>query len=143
MNTVTVIPSRKTFSRFAKKSKAVAEAVLLYLNNTNSALEIYCVTDEEMKVLNKVFRGKNTPTNILSFESEDFLRGDIKKKQRYLGEIYLAPQFIEKKNESLPLLVIHGILHCLGYTHERRNDRIEMETREDAFLNYAKHHYRY
>jgi len=142
MNTVNTIPSAKGFLKSADFVKDVAEKTLTYLNYKNGTVELYLVTSAEMREINKTFRGKDEPTNILSFEAGSFLRGDIKNSKDYLGEIYISPQIVSKRKESLSLLVIHGILHLVGYTHSRVRDRIDMEKKEDIILAYVKHYHR-
>ncbi|MDP3725435.1 MAG: rRNA maturation RNase YbeY [Nanoarchaeota archaeon] len=97
-------------------------------------IHIFLIKDEEMKTINRKFRRKNKATNVLSFqEPEGFPRPDTREK-KCLGEVYLAPQYIKKHAENMEELVIHGILHLLGYTHERVRDRIEMEKKERSIL---------
>ena len=79
-----------------------------------------------MRMLNKTARGKNEATNVLSFPfPTQFPLPDVQEK--YLGEVYLAPDYITSKHEDIEHLLIHGILHLLGFRHERRDDRIVME----------------
>ena len=47
-----------------------------------------------------------------------------------LGEVYLNPGYIKKEGEKLEYMLIHGLLHLLGYDHKRRNDIIIMEKKE-------------
>lgn len=47
-----------------------------------------------------------------------------------LGEIYLNPGYIEKEGEKLEYMLIHGVLHLLGYDHKKKNDIIRMEKKE-------------
>ncbi len=139
MNTVISIPSLKGFLKTSESLRRVAESALLCLNQKNKTLDLYLVTDAEMARLNWVYRKKKGPTDVLSFESHSFLRGDV---SNYLGELYLAPRAAVRKRKSLSLLTIHGVLHLLGYTHGRVRDTIEMEKKEDEILAYVEHHYR-
>ena len=71
-----------------------------------------------IKKLNKTYRGKNKPTDVLSFEP-------IEEKD--LGELVLCPSVLRKqaKDHKLPYemelgyMVLHGVLHLLGYEHEK------------------------
>ncbi len=84
-------------------------------------VQIILTDDQQVQQLNATWRGKNKPTNILSFPSTDNAEPGI---------IYLAKQTIEheaaQKNYEHHLihLVIHGILHLAGHTH--RNDEAEV-----------------
>ena len=72
-----------------------------------------------MRKINRKFKGKNRPTNVLSFEAEKgSLRPDLGNERRFLGEIFLAPDYIRARGEDLGFLFIHGFLHLLGYTHK-------------------------
>jgi rRNA maturation RNase YbeY len=68
--------------------------------------------------------------NVLSYEAPTkFILGNIKEK--FLGEIYLNPEYIKNHDESFDLMLIHGFLHLLGYVHDKENDRIKMELIEE------------
>lgn len=121
-------------ARFARGGilvkKALASA-LKKLKHANASCEVLFVSDATMKKVNMATRGKRTATNILSFTAgERFPRPDIGSGARYLGEIYLAPDFIRRRGESPAELALHGLLHLLGYTHDRKRDTIEMERME-------------
>ena len=81
-----------------------------------------------MQSLNKRFRGKNKPANVLSFMAPKNFPGNK------LGEVYLDPIYIERHREDLNLMLVHGVLHILGYDHEKKSDRIKMEKKEAKLL---------
>lgn len=72
---------------------------------------------EKMKQINFKYRSKNKPTDILSFSSED---------PDSLGELVICPEVLLKQSlqhqktltEEMSLMILHGILHLLGYDHE-------------------------
>lgn len=73
------------------------------------------ITDSiEIKNLNKKYRGIDEATNVLSFPI------DLKerKEPRMMGDIVVSKNFI-KENKNLEELVTHGLLHLLGYDHEK------------------------
>jgi len=94
--------------------------------------DIYFVDSRKMRRLNKLFRGKDKPTNVLAFPSNNFPRPDI--NSYFLGEIYLCPSYIRRHKENIYRLIIHGFLHLLGYTHKKSSDRIKMEALENKIL---------
>lgn len=101
---------------------------LFLLKKKKCGVELHLVSDQTMRKLNRAFRKKNVPTNVLSFEAKaDFPRPDIAGGGAFLGEIYLAPDVIRERGESLPCLALHGLLHLAGYTHTQARDRITME----------------
>ena len=108
-----------------------------------------------MQHLNKSFRNKDYPTDVLSFPfmEEDKLGEDsksmqIKSRYDYLGDIATCFPVAEKQaldyNTTLEMeikrLIIHGILHLFGYDHEKSNqDQITMEQKENLlFLEVKK-----
>lgn len=92
------------------------------------------VTTEEIRKLNKTYRGKNKPTDVLSFESDD---------PSSLGELAIAPEIISAQardhgllvREELGYMVLHGFLHLLGYDHEKNErDAKRMFTLQDELF---------
>jgi probable rRNA maturation factor len=90
--------------------------------------------DAAMRELNRLWRGKDRPTNVLSFPSPTGPAG----APRHLGDIILAYDTVEKEADaeakSLPAhathLVVHGTLHLLGHDHEDEEAAEAMEALE-------------
>lgn len=88
----------------------------------NTHISISIVNDEEMQKLNKQFRDKDYPTDVLSFE----IKEDIENGGHYLGDIVVnseqaerqAPQYGNSYEEEIAELVAHGVLHLLGIHHD-------------------------
>ena len=93
--------------------------------------------NDNIRELNKNFRGKDKATNVLSFSD-----GTEDEKQIYLGDIAVAYETLvfesetEQKpfNDHLTHLVLHGFLHLCGYDHENDFDAEEMESLEIEIL---------
>ena len=143
MNGVRVFVSGKKFEILKKTVGKSAQRVIKALNKDNSLVEVYLISNKQMRFLNKRFRGKNETTSVLSFnEPKNFPHPEIKKKGgkiRAIGEIYLNPGYIkerkkEKRKNVLNKLLVHGLLHLLGYNHKKKNDRIRMEKKEKKIL---------
>lgn len=97
------------------------------------------VTDGEMKRLNGWFRGKPKTTDVLSFPSalrnrpRSLRRRTKQLRGSYLGDIAISPRVARRNGiafgrtatEEICVLMLHGVLHLLGYDHE--TDRGEME----------------
>lgn len=105
-------------------------------------------TDSEtVRRLNRDYRGMDEPTDVLAFymlpqkEAADFFALPPDGVTR-LGEVIISyPQAVEQAKEQehstereLALLIIHGILHLLGYDHEEPEEEAKMRTREKEFL---------
>jgi len=132
MELVELIVSKKEYCGYAAVVKNACEKALKKLKN-KGRLEVHIITNGEMRKINGATRKKDKTTNVLSFEACGFPRAD---KKNYLGEVYLAPDFIKKKEQDIELLAVHGVLHLLGYTHEEKRDRIIMEGVEDEILSF-------
>ena len=112
-------------------------------------INIILTDDSNVKTLNKNYRGKNKPTNVLSFPQinlQNFRRTELDmfplKNAIPLGDIVLAFQTIRgesiKQDKSLENhvihLIVHGTLHLLGYDHMRELDAKTMEKLECDIL---------
>jgi probable rRNA maturation factor len=91
-------------------------------------LSLSFVTPAEMEQLHVRYMGEAGPTDVLSFPlDEDGL----------LGDVVICPEVAAGNSADLPselrLLVVHGVLHLLGYDHEDESDRAEMWTRQEAY----------
>jgi probable rRNA maturation factor len=113
-----------------------------FVNQAKDGLEISIVlsTDARVRTLNRDYRGKDKPTNVLSFPAVDEER--MTPGPLMLGDIVLALQTTQKeaKAENKPFkahvahLVVHGVLHLLGYDHEIERDALKMERMERLIL---------
>jgi probable rRNA maturation factor len=101
--------------------------------------------DDFVHDLNKQYRGKDKPTNVLSFPAEEFTAGDYAGVEEFvmLGDIAIALETIEREAEEqgkdikdhLCHMVVHGTLHLLGYDHIDDLDAEEMEGLEVKILD--------
>jgi probable rRNA maturation factor len=99
------------------------------------AVSLLLGDDAAVAALNKQFRGKNGPTNVLSFPT-------AKAEDGFLGDIALAAETIVEEaqfqgkrfQDHAAHLVVHGFLHLLGYDHMDPADAEKMEARERAIL---------
>lgn len=111
---------------------------LLHERQFNAEVCIRIVNETESADLNKRFRNQKGPTNVLSFETELA----IPQKSQYKGDIVLcAPVILKEATEQQkPIeahfahMIIHGILHLLGYQHKTKVKANRMEAKEIAIL---------
>lgn len=119
-----------------------AEKSLRKLNLRSDSVAIAFVTDAEIAQLNETYRKKNRPTDVLSFPAQTAKRVD---KSKFLGDIAIAPavarRYAKKNGRTLQseicVLMLHGILHLLGYDHETdrgQMDRVEHKLRRKLGL---------
>lgn len=114
------------------KLNRISDKAFKHLGIKNSYADIFLVSNSEIQKLNRKFRNKNKPTNVLAFPDSDAFPSVSKSKR--LGEIYLSPQYIEDHNEDMIFMLVHGLLHLLGFNHIKKSDRIEMEMREKKLM---------
>jgi probable rRNA maturation factor len=108
-------------------------------------VSIYVTTAEEVQQLNRDYRAKDVPTDVLSFaddgaDSPFVLPPDM---PRYLGDVAISwPHVVAQAAEyghsdarELAFLTVHGVLHLLGYDHERDADAdAEMRALQDTIM---------
>jgi probable rRNA maturation factor len=103
--------------------KKITAAILKALERSQAELSIALVGDKEMRPLNAKYRKKNKTTDVLSFSADSLATA----KRVLLGDVIIsveqARRQAKERNHSLKremvILLIHGILHLLGYDHER------------------------
>ena len=123
------------FSVDKKLFSGVAKKVLKSENRERENISLAFVNKEEIKKLNNKFRKKNKATDVLSFEL---------KEKGFLGEIVICPEVVKENAKSykstlkkeIVKVFIHGILHLLGYDHEKTNKEAEiMEKKQEKYLS--------
>jgi probable rRNA maturation factor len=106
----------------------------------SASLAILFTDDREMQSLNGRFRGKDKPTNVLSFPGAEGMLPP--RARRHLGDIALGYETVLRETEAegkpfdhhVTHLVVHGFLHLLGYDHESPDEAEEMEQLEREIL---------
>ena len=109
-------------------------------------LSLAVVKNSEIRKINKIYRGKDKPTNVLSFSFKDDKWPGEKDNLDFLGEIIISIEQIEKDAKKNKCLVqdefekvfVHGAYHLLGYDHEKEKDAEIMEKKEEQILEIIK-----
>ena len=122
---------------------AIAESAFaqLAMSSRQAEISVRLTSDEEVRVLNDQWRGKDKPTNVLSFPMVDhaeFARANVEGPELLLGDIILARGVCgtEATEKGVSLqdhaahLLVHGTLHLLGYDHLDGDEAEDMEARE-------------
>ena len=122
---------------------AISESAFPYLATLDRAVElsVRLTGDQEVRALNAKWRGKDKPTNVLSFpmaNEQDFRAANVVNRELLLGDIVLARGVCEAEAAEKGLtveqhaahLVVHGTLHLLGYDHVADEQAADMEARE-------------
>jgi len=126
-------------------SALVASIVERELQRSDYTLSLHLVSDEAIRALNREHRGKDAHTDVLSFPLHDpnemgfvlppgepLNLGDVVVS--YPRAVAQAHEFGHALDRELAYLVAHGVLHVLGYDHERDDDRMRMRQREEEAL---------
>ena len=133
------------FSINEKSFKKLTNDVLIGEGKKGTVISIAFIKEEEIKKINKQYLKKDYPTDVLSF-SEAEVNYSEKKEQidvSILGEIVICPRQVEKNAKELGFtfkkelnrVLIHGILHLLGYDHEgSEKEAKRMRKKEDYYL---------
>ena len=107
------------------KKKEIEEWLLKaleVLKLENIEISVYITDDQEIRELNKTYRGKDKPTDVLSFPLNETFDG-----YRILGDIVISQDTAERQAKELghslkdevKRLLVHGLVHLLGYDHEK------------------------
>ena len=107
----------------ARRFKQIADEVLLLLDQNRSELSIALIGNAEMQRLNARYRNRDYPTDVLSFPAEATLPGGV----RLLGDVIISVEKARQQanerertlEQEMVTLLIHGVLHLLGFDHER------------------------
>ena len=110
-----------TFSN--RELKRIALKVLELVEQSQAELSVALVNNREIRKLNAKYRQKDYPTDVLSFPAANELPIGV----RLLGDVVISVEKAEEQakqrgrtlNEETVTLLIHGVLHLLGYDHER------------------------
>jgi probable rRNA maturation factor len=122
--------------------RALAERVLVAESAPTSELGIVVTDDEQVRKLNNRYAGEDKATDVLSFslrEGEEFVSPDATER---LGEVIISLETAERQateaghsqEDEMAHLLVHGVLHLLGYDHGAPEDARVMRAREDALL---------
>lgn len=111
---------------------SLREAGFVY--DVGTEVSVVLTDDAHIQILNRDYRGKDKPTNVLSFPQEE---------RSMLGDIILSIDTLKKESDEQgkPLLahvshmLVHGCLHLLGYDHESEDEAQEMEALEIRILD--------
>ena len=127
---------------------AIAESAFPQLASGERPVEISVrlTGDQEVRALNAEWRGKDKPTNVLSFpmaDEHDLSASKVVESELLLGDIILARGVCETEagdkgvsvEDHAAHLIIHGTLHLLGYDHHDEDEATDMERREIRALH--------
>jgi len=122
----------------------MAERILSDLGcSSESELSILLVDDDEMQRLNRAYLCRDRPTNVLAFAMRE--GKDPYLTPALLGDVVVSTETAQREalqrdvtlEEEMALLLVHGILHLLGYDHENEPaEAAQMEAKEEEVLTH-------
>ena len=129
--------------------RALSEA---FTSDMPLVLELLFVSAEEIRALNAKERGVDAVTDVLSFPAMELVCGEaisseehgecVEGDRMYLGSVVICEERAREQAEEyghsyareLGYLAVHGALHCLGYDHEREEDKRVMREKEEEIM---------
>ena len=142
MININVFSDEKAWSKRIKKKELFFKKICdsfpkkYKFSNKKVSLNLLLSNNKKIRKLNKNFRKKNKPTDILSFPFNEKVKIS---KQPFIGDIIISYNFINKpKSQKLKIfkiklikIFIHGFLHLLGFNHLKNKDYVKMLKEED------------
>ena len=117
-----------------------------------SEVSLLLTDDQEIQRLNKLYRKIDAPTDVLAFslleEQDHFLKLEVDEFQEYLlGDIVISTETARRQAKELGhsfqyemvILLIHGLLHLLGFDHINIDDAEKMELEKEKILKYIRY----
>lgn len=126
---------------YIKDIENILKLGLKHMNIKDSYISVVIVDKDKIHEINKTYRNVDKVTDVISFAFED--NGGITPDGlRILGEIYLcmdkakeqAIKYGHSNKREICYLVTHGLLHLLGYNHEKEEDKKKMRIKEEEIL---------
>lgn len=116
----------------------------------DTEVSLLFVTEQQIAEYNQRFMGRSGPTDVLAFPLESLEPGAVPPRgpgrpPLNLGDVVISPSYVSAQSErlevdfhqELSLMVVHGLLHLLGYDHQQNDDAEQMEDRERVLLQLA------
>ncbi|XP_022079911.1 putative ribonuclease [Acanthaster planci] len=142
---------QKTVSFDLPKLKADINLLRRIIRAERYDLAVICMEDNQLREMNKIYRGKDEATDVLSFPAHESLAPgrlpDPWSDLADLGDIFLGMPFIQEQCKKdgtdidtvLPVVVTHGLCHLIGYKHDTGDRLKQMYKRElDILEEYNK-----
>jgi|LGVE01.1.fsa_nt_gb probable rRNA maturation factor len=123
----------------------VCETTFNHLGDkTNFEVSISFVTNEEIRELNRTYRNKDSATDVLSFPMEEEFELDF--ENTILGDVVISVDRIREQAEEfkhsfqreLSYLLVHSLLHLLGFDHIEEDEKLEMRKEEKEIMDKLK-----
>ena len=136
--------SRAQCARLSRSLTKVAPVLL-------RGVSIAFVSKGEIQVLNKKYRGKNQPTDVLSFSYLDQNHSQVPVGFDFVGQMYISPEVIKEQAKYFKTpyrlecarMLVHGLLHCAGFDHLKVEEARHMFACQERIVRAAAAYLRY
>jgi len=137
------VPTERDFERWIEQVlECTHNEHWVSFDLSSISLCIRLVGGEEGLALNQTYRGQDKPTNVLSFSLDESLAQFDLSSARPIGDLVLCAPVVEQEakaqakqlDDHYAHLVVHGVLHLLGFDHEEEVAAQDMECKEVAVL---------
>lgn len=128
-----------------QKIKKIAVEAADRLDLHNARITIIITDDAYIRTINREYRSLDRPTDVISFANRDNPFPDIDASQEEIGDIYISAERAERQSheyrvslaDEMKRLIIHGVLHLVGYDHERsdEDEEIMLQKEDDLWKN--------
>lgn len=123
-----------------KDIETLLNKTVKFLDIEQAIFNVIIIDDERIHQINREYRNVDRPTDVISFALED--DKSMTSELRILGDIYVsidtarrqAYEYYNSEQEELRFLIIHGLLHLLGYDHMKEEEEKEMMSLEEEVL---------
>lgn len=137
MNTIEVMTNDIEPPSWMEKVTPLVECVLQYHNCSDVSCSVMFCNNEYMTQLNETYRKQNVPTDVLSFcqQEGELLPAEFDDAEtQNLGDIVVSLEYVRENAQSFHVpeeqeirrVIIHGVLHLLGYDHETNDSDEKM-----------------
>ena len=126
-----------------RKIRITVSRILKILHCDDKEISIVLTDDETIRILNKQYLERDKSTNVISFSLQEGEYGNV--NPQILGDVVISLDTAERDarkgnltlEEEIDFLLIHGILHLLGYNHENtsKDETIKMQQKEKKLFN--------
>lgn len=142
MNKFEIINETKEEIKELSEIEKLVNFALDYKKINNAVFNIIIVDLNTIHEINKIYRGKDSATDVISFALEDD-KTFIETEYRILGDIYIcldkaklqATEYGHSFLREFSFLTVHGLLHLLGYDHMNKDDEKIMFNLQEMILN--------
>lgn len=126
-------PDWKIFEVLAKRfEKILQERLKSYLGERKGEINLILVGDLKMQEINRDYRGKDKPTDVISFAYLEDVSGPV---SGVVGDIFISVETARAQAKThghelgreLEILFVHGMLHLFGFDHNTDEEEVEME----------------